>query len=190
MKYLGGFFLILLLFSSCGQKNAYIEVVKGNYYFGRGMYQASVLSYLDALKEGTRTAWIRYNLGNVYHSLGETDAALGMWKEAEAEQDHELLFAISFNRGTLLYELGKYREAYEEFRHALEIDPARIEAKVNLELSLKKIGGGGPSSQSRDDQSVKRRDDPDRVLDYVKKKEATRWKASDKLNLSDGKDDF
>ncbi len=183
-------FLLLLLLASCGGRNAYIEVVKGNYYYGRGMYQASVVSYLKALEEGSHTAWIRYNLANVYHSLGETDAALGMWKEAEAAQDHELLFATSFNRGTLLFELGKYREAYDEFRHALEIDPSRVEAKINLELALRKLGGGGPSSQSHGDQPPKKREDPDRILDYVKKKEATRWKASDRLDLSSEKGDY
>lgn len=189
MRTAAGFLLVILL-ASCGGKNPYIEVVKGNYYYGRGMYQASVVAYLKALEEGAHTAWIRYNLGNVYHSLGEAEAAMGMWKEAESAQEHELLFNTSFNRGTLLFELGKYREAYDEFRHALEIDPSRVEAKINLELALRKIGGGSQQSQSHGDQPPKKREDPDRILDYVKKKEANRWKASDRLDLSNGKDDY
>ncbi len=180
------------LFVSCSARNAYVDVIQGNYYYGRGLYQSAVVAYLRALETGTHPEWVEYNLGNVYHSLGETDAAASMWEKASATGNDELRFHIAFNRGTLMYELGRYREAYEEFKFALQLRSASVEAKVNLELALRKMAGAAaPPSPGRDrPPEDRRREDPDRILDYVKKKETTRWAASEKWDASGDREDW
>lgn len=185
-------FLCAILFSSCDVQNPYLDVIEGNYYFSRGRFQSSVVAYLRALEDGRHAETVRYNLGNVYHALGETDAAVDMWKKAGESENKELLYSVAFNQGNVAYELGKYREAYGFFRQALEIDSGRIEAKVNLEFSLKKLGTGGPAVPQNQDQASNgtKKEDPERILDYVKKKETTRWKASDRIEDSEKKDDW
>ena len=150
------------------------------------------MAYLRALEQKTHSQWVRYNLGNVYHSLGESEAAAAMWEEASATDNDELRFHIAFNRGTLMYELGRYKEAYEEFKRAVQLRPSSVETKVNLELSLRKMGGAAaPSSQKRDrPQEDRRREDPDRILDYVRKKETNRWAASEQWDSSGDQDDW
>jgi tetratricopeptide (TPR) repeat protein len=184
--------LALPVFFSCDTRNAYVDVIKGNYFYGRGLYQSAVVEYLNALEEGRHKEWINYNLGNVYLSLGETDAAADIWEKASESRDPALLFNIAFNKGALLYELGKYREAYDEFKQALELNSAHVGAKINLELSLKKMGtGAGPFPPNRDqEETEKKREDPERILDYIKKKETTRWTASNQIDSDSDGDDW
>ncbi len=191
-KGLAAALLLTGLTLSCSVRNPYIDVIQGNYYYGRGLYQSAVVAYLRALEQKTHSQWVRYNLGNVYHSLGESEAAAAMWEEASATDNDELRFHIAFNRGTLMYELGRYKEAYEEFKRAVQLRPSSVETKVNLELSLRKMGGAAaPSSQKRDrPQEDRRREDPDRILDYVRKKETNRWAASEQWDSSGDQDDW
>ena len=172
----------LILLSSCGRNAAYVDVIQGNYYVSRGMYQKAVISYLAAVDTEPYGPWIAYNLGNVYNALGEMNAALDMWSKAEKSDDKELLFDVAYNRGLLYYGLGKYREAYDEFKHALEIDSSAIDAKINLEHALKKLtlSGGAPMQRkSRSSDGAKQPEDLERILDYVQNKEGRRWFTSD-----------
>lgn len=181
-----------MLFLSCNIRNMYLDVIRGNYYYGRGLYQSAVVSYLRALDADKHREWVEYNLGNVYHSLGETDAAASMWENASETRDGPLQYHIAFNRGTLNYEMGKYREAYDEFKRALQLRPSNVETKINLELSLRKMGGGaGSLPQIRDQPSRDgKNEDPERILDYVKKKETTRWTATEEMDSADDREDW
>jgi tetratricopeptide (TPR) repeat protein len=183
------FLIFSLYLSGCGIRNTYIDVIQGNYYYGRGLYQAAIVSYMRALESGKHREWVEYNLGNAYQSLGEVEAAVSVWDKAAETQDPALLFHIAFNKGSLYYELGKYREAYDEFKQALRLDPSALDAKINLELSLRKMnsGGGGPSPQSRSGADAAA-EDPGRILDYIKKKETTKWTASDDSAAADSGD--
>ncbi len=76
----------------------------------------------------------------------------------------------------LLYEQARYQEAYDAFRRALSINSSSIDAKINLEHSLRKItrgrqeqqiepaaGEGGSSGES------------ERILDYVRRSKQRKW---------------
>jgi tetratricopeptide (TPR) repeat protein len=163
----------------CGFGDPYVSVVEGNYAYGQGRYQDSTVHYLQAISKGSYGDWISYDLGNVYHSLGESDAALQMWRRAAASNDTTLRYGTSYNLGVQYYELGDYEKAYNSFRKALEYNPSSINAKVNLELSLRKLQ---PTTDSSSFEQPKPSDKPAiseqdsrRVLDYVRRKEAQEW---------------
>ncbi|MDR2589142.1 MAG: tetratricopeptide repeat protein [Spirochaetales bacterium] len=159
------------------------------------MYQAAIVSYmraLDAYGEGGGRAWVEYNLGCAYYSLGEASSALSVWERAGLSEDRELLFHVAYNKGCLFSELGRYREACGEFRQALRLDPGAVDAKVNLELALRKLSSGaggaprqGPGSGPYEEAAG---DEAGRILDYVKRKDATKWVAADELAGSAGDD--
>ncbi len=168
--------VLFILLSGCESPETHFAVLQGNYVFARGEYPRATYSYLEALGRGRWGNRIHYNLGNVYHELGEEDAALREWEFALSGQDPELDFRIAFNRGVLLYEQARYQEAYDAFRRALSINSASIDAKINLEHSLRKInrgrqeqqiepsaGEGGSSGES------------ERILDYVRRSKQDRW---------------
>jgi tetratricopeptide (TPR) repeat protein len=175
---------VVLFLTGCSFNSPYIAVVHGNYSYDRGDYQQAVVKYLEARESGEHTEWISYNMGNVYHSLGEISAALQLWEEAEASGETELRFAISFNRGVLHYQQGRYREAYDSFKAALVLNNRSLEAKRNLELSLLKIQAGGnldrtqPAGDTLQTQDRELDADSARVLEYVRRKEGNRWTAT------------
>ncbi len=175
--FLTGLFGVLLL-SSCGNAVPASGVLAGNLSYGRGQYQKAILQYLhagDTASAGRDV--IYYDLANVYFALGEGDAALRSWGIAEEQTDDvDLLFRIAFNRGVLYYLRGHYDEAYRAFRRALVLRPGDVDAKVNLEESLSRIRV--PVSRSRENAGeVKATGDEDRqrLLDYVRRKEAGSW---------------
>jgi len=132
----------------------------------------------------TYDPWIAYNLGNVYHFLGEFDAASEMWNAADAGEDPDLSFAVAFNKGVMAYELGQYNRAYTLFRDALRIKSTSVAAKRNLELALRKIEAGeGIGNQEGADgdhaETQELSSDAVRILEYVRRKEGARWVAPD-----------
>jgi tetratricopeptide (TPR) repeat protein len=183
------FFLLTLCLSGCGMRNVYLDVIQGNYYSGRGQYQEAIVSYMRAFETGKHTDWVEYNLGNAYYSLGEIEAAASVWDKAAETQDPRLQFHLAYNKGSLYYEMGKYREAYEEFKHALRLEPSAMDAKINLELSLRKMNSAGGNPAQGNNAPQPAGEDSGRILDYVKRKEGTKWKASDEIS-SPEKDDW
>jgi len=130
---------------SCSSSaGAYISVAMGNAAYDRGNYQQATVDYMSAAKRGIHPDWISYDLANVYHALGEPDGASEEWAKAEKTANGRLAAATSFNEGILDYELGRYRAAYDKFRGVLEMNPADIDAKVNLELSFQKMQNKQP----------------------------------------------
>ena len=171
-----------LVLGSCRNSAPAAGILTGNVAYGNGNYQRAILKYLraeDGLQNGRDT--VLYNLANVYYALGEGDAALQAWSQAEQETgDAELLFRIAFNRGVLYYQWGRYDEAYRSFRRALELEPSDLDTKINLEDSLSRIRSAaaqtpaalGISSGGNDEEGG-------RLLDYVKRKEAEAWTTQD-----------
>jgi len=167
--------IFLILFSgACSQAGTYMKVIDGNYEYSRGDYKESNFTYIQALQYNRYTDRIAYNLGNVYHSLGESEAALEEWDNASfGAEDPELLLRIAFNRGVLYYELGNYQEAYTEFRRVLTIEPDDIEAKANLEYCLGKLNlsEGSQETKNEDEEEGERNlsEDGKRILEYVRR---------------------
>ncbi|MDR1317703.1 MAG: tetratricopeptide repeat protein [Spirochaetales bacterium] len=182
------FVLFVVCLVGCEIRNVYLDVMQGQYFYGRGQYQEAIVSYMRALESGRYTAWVEYNLGNAYHSLGEMEAAAAVWDSASQTEDPGLQFHVAYNTGSLYYEMGKYREAYEKFKHALRLDPSAVDAKINLELSLRKMNSGGGPQPSGGGGSQPAGEDSGRILDYVKRREGTKWKASEEISQPDRDD--
>ena len=168
--------VVVVLFFSCGGIETHVEVLKGNYAFTRGEYQEANIAYLRVLQKNIHTGYISYNLGNVYHALGEPEAAREEWVRSLDTGDNRVLFRVLFNQGVLSYELGLYEEAYVSFRKALVLDPGDIGAKVNLEYCLQKINRQGSRQASQSTQSGTGKttpgDDVERVLEYIRHRES------------------
>ncbi len=168
--------------TGCGLGEPHVSVLQGNYAYGQGRFQRATVEYLEALESDQHVAWILYNLGNAYHSLGENEAALEMWNGALASRDPELMFRAGFNRGVLYYEQGRFDEAYDEFRYALVLNPSSIAAKINLELAVQKLQAGTTADEIRQavDETTSEGDlstETLRVLNYIRRKEVSRWRS-------------
>lgn len=174
-----------ILAGGCEGFPAHARVVRANYNVSRGDYQSAIVDYLRAGDDPRYEQWVAYNLGNVYHFIGEGDAALERWERALAASDADLLYGAHFNRGVLLYEQGRFIEARDAFRNALTVSPRSAAAKVNLELVLQRLEAESALENGRRGESTA---EPaaaasadggaSRILDYVRRREEQRWRAS------------
>ncbi|AFG38562.1 tetratricopeptide repeat protein [Spirochaeta africana] len=169
----------VVLLSSCALGEPHLSVFQGNYAFGRGDFQAATVSYLRALSHDSHTDIIQYNLGNVYHALGEADAATDAWETALTAESTEVQFAVHFNRGVLMYESGRYQESYRAFRDAVRINPRSVDAKLNLELAYERMSSTsavrGDTAESASAPSRELGAEDRRILEFIRRREVQSW---------------
>jgi tetratricopeptide (TPR) repeat protein len=174
-----------VLLASCSGEWPHARVIRANYNVSRGEYQRSIVDYLRAREETVFEPWIAYNLGNVYHFLGEADAALDQWDIAQEAAVPDLQFGARFNRGVYYLEQARYDAALRAFRSALLIDPTSVAAKGNFEIALSRLESA--SGFSREEERVDDGGDsgttaPEstatRMLDYIRRKEEQQWRAN------------
>ncbi len=185
--------LILLLvtgLAGCSHQGAHWKIIKGNYDFINGRYQKATVEYLGLLEDELQNREVvHYNLGNVFYALGETKSADEEWSLALEGTDPKLRFRTLFNHGNLYYEMSQYEQAYSFFRQALILNPESMEAKRNLELSLQKLGSQKavveePSAGRAVERTGSADEDVERILNYIKRKEESRW-----VSQKDGQED-
>ena len=184
--------MIILLTASCSQTVPRAEVLTGNLAYSRGNYQNAIIGYLTALHSDMPSQdVVKYNLGNVYYALGEGKAAMGEWDRAEKEtEDTDILFRIAFNRGLLFYNWGRYQEAYLSFKQALRINPANLDAKINLEESWSRIPLQPPANTASGTDVTSESDSGySSILEYIELKEASQWQQQD-ANTGDALNDW
>jgi Ca-activated chloride channel family protein len=102
------------------------------------------------------------------------------FRHGHGEQHRELAYRIHYNAGLAYYHAKKPEEAAWEFRQALLVNPNRIEAKRNLEISLAQLENksGMETSEIKTARPVQEGTSRgDSVLfDFIRQKETNRWK--------------
>lgn len=119
--------------------------------------------YLAALRFNPYQAELHLNLGLSFEFLQFPDKALQSYKYADqlAQQEGhpELSFAARFNAGQLLGKAKRVDEALDYYQKALDIHPASIETKHNIELLTQQNGQGGQGEgKDQKDQGEKGQD--------------------------------
>ena len=180
--------LLALFLSSCSQIRPAFLVARGNYRAGQGDYQEADVDYLNSLDAEIHRSLIYYNQGNLYYFLGEPESAINSWNLSEEQEGYKLPYRLNFNRGVLYYDLGNYQEAYNSFRKALELNPGSIDTKINLELTLAKLGGTSKKTDSTWDEESTLLDDTERLLYYIRNKEHYQWSQGDSSSVRSEKD--
>lgn len=159
--------------------------MEGNFYSSRGLSNKAVSAYMRASAFHDAKAYAEFGLGSSYYALGETDAALKRFKDAEsaAFEDAELLYRIRYNQGIVRFEKGLFGEAAADFRRALEADPSHVNAKRNLELSLlsqkRQEAGGQKSIERETEKDAETEERLQTLFKFLKEKEVERWKSSE-----------
>jgi tetratricopeptide (TPR) repeat protein len=128
---------------------------------------------------------VAYNLGTLYHALGEPEVAEAEWNIAAETDSPELLARVAYNYGIHLFESGRFDEAYRSFRTALELNPQDVDTKINLEYTLQKLESqnegpremGAPEAEGGETgQEVQM------ILEYVRRKEEGRWQSTETID--------
>lgn len=177
--------LLLISITSCSDLSGKLLILEGNFYQLRGFSNQAIAAYLKAASHPETKAYAEFGLGAVYHSLDEREAALERFKDAETtvngapRQEHqELLYRIRYNSGVIAFENGQYDDAAARFRQALEVNPSRIDAKRNLELSLaaRRYDENTPESKAEEGRNQENAE-TDALFEYLRGKERQQWKS-------------
>jgi tetratricopeptide (TPR) repeat protein len=168
---------LMAVLVSCGGASSYLDVIKSNAEYSRGRYQEAIIGYFNALERGGWADILGYDLGNAYYRLGEETAADDNWKKGLDSKVPDARFRSYFNRGVVAYEGGDYDSAAEYFKKALEIDGSSVDAKIDLEYSLK--------NRQRQKALVPQEASPvarkfvpqsaENLLEFMTRKERDRW---------------
>jgi Ca-activated chloride channel family protein len=168
---------------SCSGITGKLLIMEGNILNSRQRYNDAIVSYHKALAHEQAAAYAQAGLASVYSSLGENKAVLeriGYSQEhlaAFSSAEHrELRYRNNYNTGVVLFAQGDFSAAAENFRHALQIDSGRIEAKRNLELSLLSVSrektGKGQIERTREETEREAL-----LFEYFRQKERDQWKS-------------
>jgi len=176
----GSLILSALIFTSC--PDGKLILMEANYLFSHGRYDDAVMSYQKALQFKDSAPYAEYGLGLTLYFLDETDAALNRYDNSKRilqtlpENEHrELRYRNYYNSGIIYFENDDFISAAQAFKEALRINPERIDAKRNLEISLKSI----IIDTSRNKSEERRSETREILFDYIKQHEQQYWKSAE-----------
>jgi Ca-activated chloride channel homolog len=148
---------LLILTSAAGPG----DLERGNRYYRAGRYQQAVEAYEAALRDGSDSRELRYNLGTALLRLGKYEEAEQQFQRALDAVDPDLRERTFYNLGNRFLDAsGKEANgsakgslldaAAEAYRRALRIDSQDPAAKWNLEMALREQEQNKQSSQGGD----------------------------------------
>jgi tetratricopeptide (TPR) repeat protein len=108
---------------------------RGNQFFQRGLLTVALADYETARRLGDPTGLVDYHRGIVLQQLGHLEDALSAFSEAEKSKAMPKAFAglPRFEKGKILFRLGRYGPAIAEIDQAL----AAMEDRENRLAALK-----------------------------------------------------
>ncbi|MGN0728080.1 VWA domain-containing protein [Treponema sp.] len=177
---------VVFLFTSCSPRfNDGMKIFEGRLSWSKQDYQNSVGTFLelslDAHERGDELVeqYAVFGLGSTYLMQGETDAALKRFSDVYENSPEKIKFAILYNSGIIAHRNGDYERAADFFRKAILIDSKNIDAKINLEFSLKEDSEHLkdaaqeiiPLSENREDQNIQ-----NALYSIIREDERKQWK--------------
>lgn len=156
-----GMFLGLM---SCASPSVDKQINAANSYYADHQYNVSLIEYQRISNEISEIEdWkigsVLYNLGNNLHRLARYDEAFAVSSSALqfAKDDQVLAGKIWYSLGLHSYRKGDFEEAYKWFSEVLSHRPTDIDAKINLEITLRELdstpGGAADTAQKPKDQT-------------------------------------
>jgi Ca-activated chloride channel family protein len=172
-----------LLFLSCARVSGKLLIMEANFLCARSRHNEAIPAYLKALEYEDAAPYAEYGLGLAYYNLDEGGAALERYADSlellenrQAASHRELRYRIHYNTGVARFSADDFDGAAFSFREALRTNPASIEAKRNLELSLLLIARKN-AARSQAEKRSEEKESRAAFFEYVQQKEQNQWKS-------------
>ena len=189
---------MLVTFTGCSDSAG--DILKGSFAFAKKQYSKAV-SYFEAAHENAekngneqKLAYTSYDLGTAYSLLGEDEAAMEKFSQITEDAPSSVLYGAYYNAGVLAHKNEDYEEAVEYFKKALEVDSTRVDAKINLELSIQNVEVKVQHNQSQALPSVQdnsiNQDLEKAVFEQIKENDKKQWKNSESNQSESLADDY
>lgn len=191
-----------MLFVSCKGENAVFgakNILEGSWFWYQKKYNDSVAKYLqtvfDAQNDGNPLLeqYAVYDLATTYLVQNENDVALERYRQLENVEDKNIRYAVFYNCGIIANHKGNYEEAAKCFRNALKIDGTKIDAKINLEISLMNAEKEIKSKQNVQNQVSESKSSStmeESIFARIREYDEKQWKNSEKSENSNSSQDY
>lgn len=151
-----------ILFASPAQADQFAKRNNtGNKLLEDGRIDSAITEYQAARVERPSEPGVVYNLGSAYHQKGAFDTAATQLQNSLAHVDEALKPSAYYNLGNTLYRMQEYEAAIESYKQALIANPTDLEAKHNLELTLRKMNQSQDSTSQKQEQDQKQENQQD-----------------------------
>ena len=124
----------------------------GNQLFSQGKYDEAINKYGEALVDDPDSAALNFNMGDAHYKAGNYSEALASFGRVHAATDSEREARVAYNVGNVKFRMAAaleaekpqdalkaYAESLAAYRRALGIDARDEDAKLNYELTVKRI---------------------------------------------------
>ena len=189
-----------LISISAGCSSDTFNIFKGTTAFNNKQYKHAISCYLEVIENNNEDItsdavnYSLYDLGTTYATIGEDDAALERLSLISADAPSQLRYAAFYNSGVVAHKNEDYESAKSYFRKALEVDSSRIEAKINLELSMlmgeEKVKQNEANAVPASEQDNSIPDIENAVFNHIKENDQKQWKNSESNQSQNLADDY
>ena len=180
---------VLLVFTLTGCSDSTSDILRGTFAFAKKQYSKAVSYFHSAQENAEQTgntqklSYTLYDLGTAYSLLGEDEAAMEKFAQIDSQAPSSVRYGAYYNAGVLAHKNEDYEHAVEYFKKALEVDSTRVDAKINLELSIQSVEVNVQHEQSRvvpsaQDNSINQ-DLEKAVFERIKENDQKQWKNSE-----------
>lgn len=168
------------------------KVEEGNRLYKEEKYDEALNKYKDASLENPTAPEITFNTGNIYYKKKNYEEALKHYDKASSAQDIKLQSEAYYNTGNALFKSGKVAESILAYKRALELNPADMDIKFNLEYArafLKENAKKEPQQQQQQESVQKdQKENDDKKNKQDEQKQKKQQSAEQKNEQQDNKD--
>ena len=200
-RFTAGLSCLLMIFALTGCSDSTSDILKGSFAFAQKQYSNAVAHFNSAKqsaeeKENQESLqYALYDLGTAYSLLGEDDAAMEKYSQLTQDAPASIRYGAYYNAGIIAHKNEDYDKAVEYFKKALEVDSTRIDAKINLELSIQSVQVNVQHDQSNavpsaQDQNMNNQDLEKAVFERIKENDQKQWKNSESSQSQNLADDY
>lgn len=187
---------IVFLFTGCSSDT--LKILDGSYAFNQKQYSRAVSNFLDVSKNSEEKSDVYYfslyDLGTAYSMLEEDAAAMEKFSKIDESAPDTVKFASYYNSGIIAHKNGKYAEATEYFKKALELDSTSINAKINFELSSSQSEVNQNKNENKtlpvSQNNLPPPDMEKAVFEHIKEGDQKQWKNSESAQEQNLSDDY
>lgn len=190
-------FLICFLFIGCNSDT--FNILEGTVAWHKKDYKVSVAKYKNVVdneesKNEHSKEFALYNLGVSYSMLNEKKSALEKYSQITEKSPKNVQYGAYYNTGVIHFLNADYDLATESFKKAIQIDNTKIEAKINMELSIKKYQTEVKQAQSEAIPAAEAKEKlpemEDALFEHIKEQDKKQWKNSEQNQDIDYSQDY
>lgn len=117
---------------------AHRKTEEGNRLYEEGQLDDALRSYTEAQVAAPDAPELLYDIGNVLYRNEDLVSAEEAYAKALATAPPGWAGSAAYNHGNALFAQERFEDAASSYRRALEFDPGDLDAKRNLEISLRR----------------------------------------------------